>query len=274
MTDRRLTPVNGRVAALYLQGQVQADHFTAGFRSRITQAVVNLDRTPSGPRDRQLLYGADVTVYETRDGWCFVHAAADGYVGYVPSTAIGLAQIATHYVATPATHLYTAEDIKSPDLLALSFGSRITVTAERRKFWETPDGYIPKTHLWPLSKLFSDPVTVAQMHFGVPYLWGGNSIRGIDCSGLVQASLLACGTACPGDSDMQLDQVGQDIGPDVARERGDLYFWQGHVGLLVDPDTLIHANAHHMAVAYEPLRHAIIRIAAQGDGPVRARKRF
>lgn len=274
MMDRRLTVANGRVAALYLRGQVQADHFTSGEPRRITQAVTDLNRSPSGPRDRQLLYGADVTVYEDRDGFSFVQAHADNYIGYVPSSALGLAQTTTHHVATPATHHYTAEDIRSPDLLALSFGSRITVTAERRKFWETDQGYIPKTHLWPLSKPFADPVTVAQMHFGVPYLWGGNSIRGIDCSGLVQAALLACGQRCPGDSDLQRTQLGHDISPDTPPERGDLYFWQGHVGMLVDPDTLIHANGHHMAVAYEPLRHAIIRIEAQGDGPVIARKRL
>ena len=274
MTDRRLTPANGRVAPLSLQGQVQADHFTAGHPRRIIQAVVDLTRAPGGPRDRQLLFGAGVTVYEDRDGSSFVQAEADGYVGYVPTASLGPPQTATHHVATPATHLYAAEDIKSPDLLALSFGSRITVTAERRKFWETPDGYIPKTHLWPLTKPFTDPVTVAQMHFGVPYLWGGNSIRGIDCSGLIQAALLACGLPCPGDSDMQRVALGHDIGPDTPPERGDLYFWKGHVGISVDPDTLIHANAHHMAVAYESLRHAIIRIEAQGDGPIIARKRL
>ena len=272
--DRRLTPTNGRVAALSLQGLVQADQFSAGHPRRIIRAVVDLTRSPGGPRDRQLLFGANVTVYEDRDGSSFVQASADGYVGYVPTASLGPALTATHHVATPATHLYRSEDIKSADLLALSFGSRITVTAERRKFWETADGYIPKTHLWPLSKPFTDPATVAQMHFGVPYLWGGNSVRGIDCSGLVQAGLLACALPCPGDSDLQQAALGRDIGPDIPPERGDLYFWKGHVGMLVDPDTLIHANGHHMAVAYEPLRHAIIRIAAQGDGPVTARKRL
>ncbi len=272
--DRRLTPANGRVAALSLQGLVPAVMFTAGTPSRIIHAVTDLNRAPAGPRDRQVLFGASVTSYEDRDGWSFVQAAKDHYVGYVRTDTLGPAQTATHHVATPATHLYTAEDIKSADLLALSFGSQITVTAERRKFWETPDGYIPKTHVWPLSKRFTDPVTVAQMHFGVPYLWGGNSVRGIDCSGLVQAALLACGIACPGDSDLQRAALGTEIGPDTPPERGDLYFWQGHVGMLVDPETLIHANAHHMAVAYEPLRHAMIRIEAQGDGPVTRRKRL
>ena len=118
----------------------------------------------------------------------------------------------------------------------------------------------------------SDPATVAQLHFGVPYLWGGNSTFGIDCSGLIAASLSACGQKCPADSDMQRNGLGADLsGP---MQRGDLIFWQGHVGMMVDAETMIHANAHHMATVYEPIDKAILRIAAQGDGPVLARKRL
>lgn len=272
--DRRLTAANGRVAALHLQGQVQADHYTAGLPRRTVHAVTDLRRSPAGPRDRQLLFGAAVTAFEDQAGWSFVQQDRDGYVGYVLTHALGPALAPTHHVATAATHLYAAEDYKSPDLMALSFGTRVTVTAERRRFWETPDGYIPKPHLWPLDKPFADPVTVAQLHFGVPYLWGGNSVRGIDCSGLVQAAVSACGLPCPADSDMQRDGLGTVLAPDAPPRRGDLWFWQGHVGMVVDPDTLIHANAHHMAVAYEPLTHATLRIAAQGNGGVISRKRL
>lgn len=272
--DRRVTPANGRVAAEALRGTVAAKSYVAGQAARIVQPVANLCRAPDGPRDRQLLFGAALTCLERQDGWAFVQAQADGYVGYVPEASLGPAQDATHLVATPATHLYAAPDFKARDLMGLSFGSRVTVLAELRRFWETSAGFIPKPHLRPLDRPFADPVTIAQMHFGVPYLWGGNTVWGIDCSGLVQAALRACAIACPGDSDLQRAAVGRDLAEDAAPLRGDLWFWAGHVGLVVDATTLIHANAHHMAVAYEPLDKAALRIAAQDNGPVIARKRL
>jgi cell wall-associated NlpC family hydrolase len=268
--DRRLTPFNGTVAALSLAGQVDAPRFTAGEPRSVTTPLTDLLATPTGPRDRQLLKGTQVTVFEDRDGLSFLQSARDGYCGWAATAALGPLQTPTHLVATRATHIYRDEDIKSPDLAHLSFGAQVTVTNERRKFWETPNGFIPKPALRPLDKPFRDPVTVAQLHFGTPYLWGGNSVLGIDCSGLVQAALLACAVPCPGDSDLQ-----RSIGTEATGDprRGDLWFWKGHVAMVVDADTLIHANAHHMATAYEPLRNAPLRIEAQGDGPVIARRR-
>lgn len=274
MTDRRLTPANGRTAALYLKGIVPADSYTAGTVQTVTQPVTDLCAAPAGARDRQLLLGAAVTTFDTRDGWSFVQAKADNYVGYVRADALGAASTPTHRVGTLATHAYATESFKSPDLLALPFGTALTVTAERAKFWETPQGYIPKKHLRPLDRPFTDPATIAQLHYGVPYLWGGNSTYGIDCSGLVQAALLACNIPCAADSDMQQSGLGTDIPDDAPLQRGDLMFWKGHIGMMVDDETLIHANAHHMAVAYEPIANAILRIKAQGDGEVTARKRL
>ena len=269
--DRRLTPANGRVAALHLAGSVDAAQYLAGWERSVAQPVTDLCAAPDGARDRQLLAGASVTVYEDRDGWSFVQAA-DGYVGYLRSDALSRAVTPTHRVATLATHAYRDADMKSPDLHHLPFGVQLVVTDERPKFFETNMGFVPKSHLRPLDRPFADPVTVAQMHFGTPYLWGGNSSRGIDCSGLVSAGLRACGVDCPADSDMQRDGLGEAFtGP---YQRGDLIFWKGHVGLMVDAETLIHANAHHMAVAYEPIDKAIARIAAQGDGAVIAQKRL
>lgn len=273
MNDRRLTPANTRVAAAYLNGQVEAEAFVTGDAATIGQTVVALRDAPNGNRDRQLLLGVQVTVYERRDGWAFVQSKRDGYVGYVPLAALTAPNQPTHRVATIATHAYSAEDFKSPDLLHLPFGAEVTVTDERRKFFETPQGFIPKKHLRPLGQPFSDPATVAQLHFGVPYLWGGNSSLGIDCSGLVQAAFLACGIPCPGDSDLQCDGLGQALAADARLQRGDLLFWRGHVAMMVDGETLIHANAHHMAVAYEGLEQATLRIKAQGDGDILARRR-
>lgn len=272
--DRRLTPANGRVAALSLAGRVEAALYTPGQPRRVIRPVIDLCRAPGGMRDRQLLFGAEVTAYEDRDGWSFVQAARDGYVGYLDSAALAAPLAATHHVAVPATHIYQAEDFRSRDLAHLSFGARVSVVHEARRFFQTPDGFIPKSHLWPLAKRFKDPATGAQLHFGVPYLWGGNSVLGIDCSGLVQAALWACGQDCPGDSDLQRAALGAEVAADAPAQRGDLWFWRGHVGMVVDAETLIHANAHHMAVAYEPLTHAAIRISAQGEGEVLARRRL
>lgn len=274
MSDRRATPANGRVAAKWLKGQVTADRFVDGDVQRVVLPCADLRDAPDGARDRQVQFGEAVTVFENRGGWGFVRRECDGYVGYLSSDALGPAKTATHFVATPATHLYAAPDFKSPDLMRLGFFARVTVTSELKNHFETPEGFIPKKHLRPLDRPFTDPATVAQTHFGVPYLWGGNSTMGIDCSGLVQVALLACGIACPGDSDMQEAAVGAALAPDAPLERGDLLFWKGHVAMGVDPETLIHANAHHMAVVYEPAQAAISRIKAQGDGGVTSRRRL
>ncbi|MBW7922215.1 MAG: C40 family peptidase [Rubellimicrobium sp.] len=270
--DRRLTPANGRVADIALQGQVTAQRFTAGDPARILRPVEDLRPAPGAMRDRQLLWGEGVTVYEHHDGWAFVRAARDGYVGYVESAALGGPDPATHRVAVPATIMFEGENLKSRDIAHLSFGARITVLNECRHFWETAQGFIPKKHLRPLDRPLNDPVTVAQLFFGAPYLWGGNSIIGIDCSGLVQAAHLACDIACPGDSDLQEAALGRETY--APPRRGDIWFWKGHVGLVVDEDTLIHASGHHMAVVYEPLQSAELRIKGLGGGEVTARKRL
>ncbi|MBE0412377.1 NlpC/P60 family protein [Yoonia sp.] len=269
MTDRRLTAANGRIAAMHLAGQVPAARYVTGWPMVLLRPVTDLCAAPDGVRDRQLLRGATVTVFEDHVGWSFVQAA-DGYVGYVPSDRLGPPVVHSHFVASPATHAYRAEDFKSAVAMALPLGAHVTVLDERRKFFKTDVGFVPKRHVRHVDRPFEDPATVAQMHFGVPYLWGGNSTRGIDCSGLISASLRLCGRTCPGDSDLQ-QALGQDF-TDTPR-RGDLLFWQGHVAMVVDAETLVHANAHHMAVAYEPLAQAVLRIDAQGGGPVIARRR-
>tara|TARA_R110002051_G_scaffold1008_12_gene5073 strand:- start:24738 stop:25559 length:822 start_codon:yes stop_codon:yes gene_type:complete len=273
MTDPRLLPANGRVAAAWLRDQVAAESYVDGTAQSVAVPVADLCERPDGPRARQLLLGAVVTEFDVQNGWAFVQAA-DGYVGYLRDISLAEAALPTHFVATSATHAYCEESFKSPDVAALPFGAQVLVTDERRKFYETPQGFIPKSHLRPVAQPFTDPATVAQMHYGVPYLWGGNSTRGIDCSGLIAAALTGCGVRCPADSDMQQDALGTALADDALLMRGDLLFWKGHVGMMVDQDTLIHANAHHMATTYEPVTRAILRISAQGDGDITARKRL
>lgn len=275
MTDRRLIPANARVAAAGLEGQVVAERFVTPVPRRVVRPVTDLLRAPDGPRERQLVYGEAFDVLETRDGVAFGQAARDGYVGYVPARALADPVEPTHMVSVPATHAYPAPDLKRQERMGLSFGSRLRVVSASGNFFETAEGlFVPKPHLRPVNRPFADPATVAQLHFGAPYLWGGNSIWGIDCSGLVQAALLSCGIACPGDSDLQQTALGAEIAPDTPPQRGDLFFWKGHVAMAVDGQTLIHSNAKAMAVAYEPIADTIARIEAQGEGPVTARRRL
>ncbi|NSY40492.1 C40 family peptidase [Leisingera sp. ANG59] len=273
MSDRRRTPANTRVAAAHLHDAPEGLQRVEGSAARVGVPVADLLRAPDGARDRQLVYGEPVTVYEDRGGWSFLQAAKDAYVGYVPSASLTAPFEATHWVSAAATHAYTADDFKSPETLSLSHGSRVQVLGGSGRFLETNLGFLPARHLSLLGSHASDAAAIAGLFLGTPYLWGGNSRFGIDCSGLVQAALLACGIPCPGDSDMQEAELG-DPAPSGDYQRGDLLFWKGHVALVRDAQTLIHANAHDMAVAIEPIGAAIERIETQGDGPVTAHKRL
>ncbi|WP_298679141.1 NlpC/P60 family protein [uncultured Lentibacter sp.] len=271
--DRRTTPANGRVAAQRLEGQVEAEKFVQGAARQVMVPVADLLRAPDGKRDRQLLAGQAVSVYEELDGWAYVESALDGYCGYVRKEALGAVREATHVVSARATHIYTQADIKSPERASLSLGSRLRVLREEGAFAKVPEGFIPLVHLRGL-EAESDPVGVAERLIGAPYLWGGNAAFGIDCSGLVQAGCVACGIACPGDSDMQEARLGVALSEDAPLKRGDLLFWKGHVAWVVDAARILHANAHDMAVVYEPIEAAIKRIEEQGGGLVSARKRL
>lgn len=271
--DPRLTPANGRVAALSLQGTVEAARFVEGWTRHVAAPLVALRHAPDGRRERELLRGEDVTVFEDRDGWCFVQAARDGYVGYLPSQVLHEMVAPDLRVCVRATHAYTQADLKSPDLMTLSFGSRLRHMGQEGRFILTDAGHVPAGHLAPTSRLEDDPVSVATLLLGTPYLWGGNSAFGIDCSGLVQAACLACGISCPGDSDMQAADLGASVSDGSAPRRGDLLFWKGHVAWVAGADMILHANAHHMAVAFEGLAAAVARIEAQGGGPVTHHRR-
>jgi len=272
VTDRRLTPANGRAALASLRGTVDALHFVDGEPARVAVPLADLNRAPDGPRDRQLLLGDGVTVIDRHQSWAFVQARKDGYCGYVPEAALGAAQAPTHRVIAPATHLYPEPKVQAHELCALSFGSLLTVTGTAERFAETPDGFVPLLHLRELADPLTDPVAVAALFLGTPYLWGGNSRAGIDCSGLVQAALLACGKDCPGDSDLQAQSVGRLLQPDEALQPGDLIFWIGHVAMVADAGRIIHATGHRMAVVFEDMAAAVARIAAAGQ-PVLARRR-
>lgn len=269
--DRRTTPFSGRVAHVSLQGRIAAP-LTGGEAGLIVKPVADLLDRPGGARDRQLLMGAAVTVIDRDQGHAFLRADRDGYCGWVAEAAVGQGPEPTHRVAAPATHLYTEPRVQAPDTASLSLGSRLAVLASWGAWANTPQGYVPLCHLCPLDQPAADPVAVAESLLGTPYLWGGNSRFGVDCSGLVQLAFHACGRVCPGDSDMQMS-VGRGLAPDDPLQRGDLIFWKGHVALVVNDKLLIHANGYSMSVAHEGIRETISRISASGGGLVLARQR-
>ncbi|WP_347139224.1 NlpC/P60 family protein [Paracoccus sp. SSK6] len=261
--DRRLTPATDRVALESLCGVIERPAYTPGHPARLIAPLADLMTAPDGRRDRQVNFGADVTVIETRGDWCFVQADLDGYCGWLPAAALGtdLPPI-THRVTAPATHVYSAPDIKQREQASLSIGARLSVTGIEGRFARLASGgFVPVQHIG--DRPAADPVPVAESLLGTPYLWGGNSRFGIDCSGLAQAALTGCDIACPGDSDLQRDAFPavEDI------RRGDLLFWPGHVALAMGPDRMIHATAFAMAVIIEPIPEAIARIDAAGQGP-------
>jgi cell wall-associated NlpC family hydrolase len=251
-----------------------ADRIVLNEAARVAVPLVDLTRGPEGPRDRQLLYGDAVTILNRSATHCLIRAAKDGYCGTVPGASLASPRAPTHRVTARATHAYTAPDIKSPDRVRLCFGAQVTALSESATFIETDLGFIPRQHLHRAEVRAADPAAVAEIFLGTPYLWGGNSSLGIDCSGLVQAACLACGIACPGDSDQQAARLGTTLPDDAPLQRNDLIFWKGHVALVRGADLLIHANAGHMAVVHEPIDAAIERIRTQGDGLPTRRKRL
>ncbi|RLL71466.1 C40 family peptidase [Paenirhodobacter hankyongi] len=273
MSDRRLTPFSGRIALETLRGQVAAEAFTEGEPARVILPVVDLSPAPGALRDRQLIFGAAVTVIERRGAAAFVQAAADGYCGWVPAVAFGAPARPTHVVSAAATHVYREASIKRGEVMSLSLGARLAVLDEDAKFLRIAEGYVPRPHLRPLDPPETDPVAVAERLLGTPYLWGGNSREGIDCSGLVQVALALCGRVCPADSDQQSRAFGDFLPAGTVPQRGDLFFWKGHVAMACDGERLIHANGHTMSVAHEGIAACLARIEAAGDGPFLGLKR-
>jgi cell wall-associated NlpC family hydrolase len=276
--DPRVTAARGDLAARHLEGRVVADRFVDAESRVVLEPVAPLRRAPQpdAALETEALLGETAAVYETTDeGWAWVQLDGDGYVGWMPAAALAAPRAAaTHRVSVTRTLAFPGPSIKAPPTRTLPLGARLAVLRTRDIFAVTDTGeHVPARHLAPLGTFEPDFVAVAERFLHTPYLWGGKTVWGIDCSGLVQVALAACGIACPRDSDMQEAALGTavDVASDDLR-RGDLVFWKGHVGIVRDAATLLHANAFHMAVALEPLGEAFARIAASEGAPRAVRR--
>ena len=280
--DKRLHAYRPDLADMGLTDHVEATRFVDGTPMAVMAAVADLRREPSNQAglDTQLLRGDCVRLFDQNNGWAWVQAERDGYVGYVSCGALADEKPlggSAHRVSVPRTFVYAEPDLKRPALESLSMGSRIDVvgTTQTRdtNYAQLADGtFCIAAHAQPQAETAEDYVAVAEMLLHTPYLWGGASAFGIDCSGLVQLSMMMAGQSVLRDSDMQEGSIGTTIGPATGLQRGDLVFWSGHVGIMQDAEQLLHANAHTMTVTSEPLSQAVERIERLYGAPTSYRR--
>jgi hypothetical protein len=271
MADKRLTPARPDLAASSLKGQVEAARFVDGEEAGVAWGRVSLRAGPSYDSGQvsELLFGEIVTIYERKNGWAWLQAKTDSYVGYARESGLGSPIAANSHVIQLLTPLLSAPSVKSPlrDLLPLN--ARVSQGRQEGDFVAVADGFLSARALAPLADVAPDFVAVAERFIGVPYVWGGRTFQGLDCSGLIQTALQAAAIACPRDTDMMEQGLGHAVARDPIK-RGDLVFWKGHVGVMRDALTLLHANAFHMQVASEKLDAAIARVST----PVTSIKRL
>jgi cell wall-associated NlpC family hydrolase len=274
--DVRETLILDGLADSRLQGVVAADRYAVVSPTQVVAPVAAIRPAPNAAAEQvdQILFGERFEVLETRAGFAYGRAPRDGYVGWVEQVALSKAfATPSHWISAPATLAFAEPSIKTPARGPIPLNSLVAISEETDTLARDARlGWIPKTHLQPVGKVLTDPVGVALAFVGQPYLWGGRGGGGVDCSGLVQQALLACGLPGPRDSDQQ-ESLGEPASPDALR-RGDLVFWTGHVAMMIDARRMVHANAFHMAVKVEALSTARRRILARGGGEPIAYRRL
>jgi len=270
--DPRFNAYREDLADAALREKVTAMGFVEGEAGQVSAASAPLRRAPrfDAPLDTEALRGETLRVFEENEGWAWVQLDRDRYVGYLPTEALSetLREV-THRVTALRTYVFSGPDIKAPPVDLLSLNAGVAVNGERDQFLELDDGgFLFAAHAAPVDRNAPDFIDVAGRFIGTPYLWGGRTSIGLDCSGLVQLSLEAAGIAAPRDTDVQEASLGEALSeptnPGLARP-GDLIFWKGHVGIVNHGGELLHANAHHMATVAEPLGQAVKRIAEAGN---------
>jgi len=269
--DPRLHAYRPDLADSRLKDRVSAGRFVEGRRMQVMNPLVNVHKAPrfDAMQTSQALMGETLRVFDVQEGWAFVQLERDGYVGYVSASALSSnVTERTHRIAVPSTFLYPEPNIKSQPATVVTMNAAVTVSGGDEKFARLADGqFIYRKHLKPTGENERDFVAVAEMFLHAPYYWGGKSVHGLDCSGLLQLALEACGVGCPRDTDMQEEQVGKKspVNGLDGLSRGDIVFWKGHTGTMTDERTLLHSNGYHMTTLTEPLRDAIARIAVSGN---------
>jgi hypothetical protein len=277
--DKRLTPARADLAAARLAGEVEAARFVEARTMRVIAASAPLRRAPGNAAmlDSEALFGESVDVYEVSGDFAWGQLRTDNYVGYLPRAALGEPGGApTHRVTALRSYAYPGPSIKLPPVHLLSMGALVEAKHREGPFLVTADGlHLWATHLAPIGSFAPDYVAIAERFLGTPYLWGGRTSLGLDCSGLVQLAMQGAGLSCPRDSDMQ-ESLGVPVTTDddlAGLERGDRVHWKGHVGIMTDGEHLLHANGFHMQVEIERLDEARDRIAGDGAGPITAIRR-
>lgn len=264
MLDKRLNAFRNDLADIRLKGQVDAKLFREGAIMQMLAPIATLHRAPAcdAPQDSQVLIGETLRVFDVTEGWAWVQLTRDSYVGYMRYDLLNAkTHIPTHLVTVPSTMIYTKPSIKTQPVQFIPMNAELTIAAIQDDFYElVTGGFVFAKHL---QQKHTDFVSVAEQFLHTPYYWGGKSYHGIDCSGLVQTALQACGVSAPRDTDMQEKDLGTKIAHDNLR-RGDLVFWKGHVGIMQDEKSLLHASGYQMLVVSEPLKIVDERTKAGG----------
>jgi cell wall-associated NlpC family hydrolase len=274
--DWRVTPLRDGIASSSLEGLVRAEVYLDPKTMSCAVPAAGIHRAPDAGSEQmdQLLFGEAFEVIEEEGGFFWGQARRDGYVGFVAAAALAPpAPAPTHRVAAIRTYAFAEPSIKTRALGPYSLNALVAVEAQEGRLCRAAGaGWITAEHLAPIGVFETDVAAVAERFLGAPYLWGGRESLGLDCSGLVQQALFACGLPCPRDTDQQAS-LGHAIGrKDFSR--GDLVFWKGHVAIGLDETRIVHANGHHMMVAIEPLETAMARIEAAGVGAPTAYRRI